>query len=208
MNKAIKEMKPYMVREYGTDMGIAIISKAQSIWENLCKENNKDPKALKKHTENNMFPCISLYKAMEQCGIEKDQALEYLDKSWSERAQKGADQLATIFKIPGLYKLYPGIFEKVAKKSYGEQAGFKAKFYNMGKGRCKFDMIKCPFCETCEKYGCKELTKCFCHVDDVNNANLHPKLIWNRSKFMGGGEDYCDFDIYVKDRKGEDHESV
>ena len=85
----------------------------------------------------------------------------------------------------------------MAKKQYGPAAGFEAKFYSMGKDRCKFDMVKCPFCQVCNRYGCPELTQCFCHVDDVNNENLHPKLKWNRSQFMGDGGEYCDFDIYV-----------
>ena len=196
-SKAIKEMAQYMIEGYGKELGEKIAVTAEKIWSDLCQENADDPKALKIHTESNMFPCISLYKAMVQCGIQKDQALEYLDKSWSARAKKAANQLAILFKIPGLYKLYPGIFEKVAKKQYGPAAGFAANFYNMGKGRCKFDMTKCPFCDTCQRYGCPELTQCFCHVDDVNNENLHPKLKWNRSKFMGGGGDVCDFDIFI-----------
>lgn len=186
-----------MIAGYGREMGQRIVKTAEKIWADLCAENRNDSRAVKVHTESNMFPCISLYKAMEQNGIPKEDALEYLDKSWSARAKKGADQLAMIFKIPGLYKLYPAIFEKVAKKQYGPAAGFEAVFYDKGKGHCKFDMVKCPFCETCARYGCPELTKCFCHVDDVNNENLHPKLKWNRSQYMGGGGELCDFDIFV-----------
>ena len=195
--KAIKQMEPYMVEGYGDELGKKIVIRADEIWAEMCAENKDDPKALKVHTESNMFPCISLYKAMEQCGLPKDEALEYLDKSWSARAKVAADQLAMVFKVPGLYKIYPAIFEMVAKKKYGSAAGFAANFYEMGKGHCKFDMIKCPFCEGCKRYGCPELTKCFCHVDDINNENLHPRLKWNRSKFMGGGGDVCDFDIFV-----------
>ncbi len=59
-------------------------------------------------------------------------------------------------------------------------------------------MTKCLFLDTCSKYGCPELTQCFCHTDDIKNADLHPNLCWNRTQFMKNGGAFCDFDIYVK----------
>ena len=200
-NKALKESEPFILECWGEDKGSRIMELSYTRLEQLCRENSKDVKAVKTHTENNIFPCMSLYESMQECGIAADEALDFLDMLWSRRAEPGAASISKILKIAGLYKLYPAIFKFVAKNQFGVAAGFQAKFYDCGKGRCKFDMTKCLFCETCKRYGCPELTKCFCHVDDVNNGNLHPRLCWNRTQYMGGGGDLCDFDIFVIDKK-------
>lgn len=195
--KALKEAEPILAEQWGAEKTAVIMKDAHRRYEELCKENASDSKALKKHTEENMFPCMSIYEALQKNGIAKEKALEFMDMCWSKKAQSGAKSMKKMLKPFGLYKLYPRMFQWVAKNQFGEKAGFEAVFYDCGKHRCKFDMKKCVFCEICEKYGCPELTKCFCHVDDVNNGGLHPDLIWNRTKCMGEGQDLCDFDIYV-----------
>ena len=166
-------------------------------WEELCQKNQTVCKEKKSHLIDNIFPCISYYKALQMNGIPAQEALRFLDESWSFRAQKNADNTKKLLRFGGLYKLYPAMFQWVAKHQFGVKAGFSAKFYSCGKTRCKFDMTKCLFLDTCQAYGCPELTKCFCHTDDINNTNLHPNLCWNRTQFMGKGDALCDFDIYV-----------
>ena len=198
-NKALKETEPLLCRQWGNDIGEKIMQSSQIRLEQLSRENVSDPKAVKNHTEKDIFPCISLYESMQKEGIDRKEALEFLDRTWSSRAEEGANSLKSILKIPGLYKLYPAMFQWVAKNQFGTAAGFQAEFYDCGKYRCKFDMKKCLFYDTCRRYGCPELTQCFCHVDDVNNKGLHPGLCWNRTQCMGEGGEFCDFDIFVKD---------
>ena len=183
---------------WGSEIGEKVENDALSRFEELCHENAEDNKEVKNHTEKNIFPCISLYEALQKNGISQEDALTFLDETWSERAKAGASQLRKTLKIAGLYKLYPAMFHFVAKNQFGTKARFSAKFYDCGKHRCKFDMTKCLFLDTCRKYNCPELTQCFCHTDDINNADLHPRLCWNRTQYMGGGGEYCDFDIFVK----------
>ena len=200
-NKAFKEMEPLFCERWGKEKTEQIMKIASQRFSWLCQQNIADSKAVKQHTEKNLFPCISLYESMQKCGIPKEEALDFLDISWSKRAEKGANSTRKILKFAGLYKLYPAIFKWVAKNQFGTAAGFQADFYDCGKQRCKFDMKKCLFCDTCERYECPELTKCFCHVDDINNKDLHPRLCWNRTQFMGEGKDFCDFDIFVQEEK-------
>ena len=37
--KVIRQMGPYMKREYGTEMAMNILETADQIWEKLCREN-------------------------------------------------------------------------------------------------------------------------------------------------------------------------
>ena len=192
-----------ILKKWGSEKTKIIMKDAYGRLEELCSENAADSKALKVHTEENMFPCMSIYESLQKHGVPKEEALEFMDQSWSKKAEPGAQSMKKMLKPFGLYKLYPRMFQWVAKNQFGEKAGFEAVFYQCGKHRCKFDMKKCVFCDICKKYGCPELIKCFCHVDDVNNDGLHPRLIWNRTQCMGDGGDFCDFDIYVSGYNNE-----
>ena len=187
-----------LVKAYGREAAGQIMPRVQKEFEALCAENAQEPKAVRAHTWESVYPCIAFYRALQQEGIKKEDAYTFLFDAFAARAEKGAAQMRTLFKLPGLYKLMPFFWKVVTKSSYGEAAGFKYSFYPTGRDRVKFDMTECTYCRTFERYGCRELTSIFCHLDDVNNENLHPKLLWNRSKTMGAGADCCDFDVIVK----------
>ena len=196
-SKAMKEVAELVGQHWGEEFSQNVIDDADARWQELCAENSSACKAKKAHFIDNIFPCISYYEALQKHGIPQQEALEFMDECWSRRAQKGAESMRSMLRFCGLYKLYPMMFRFVAKQQFGSKAGFAANYYDCGKDRCKFDMTRCLFLDTCTKYGCPELTQCFCHTDDINNENLHPRLCWNRTQFMGNGGDLCDFDIYV-----------
>ena len=199
MKDAMREMSAIITECWGGDFCDVVMSDAEGLLRTMIDENAGDPKAVRRHTETDIFPCISLYRALQGRGIPADEALAFLDDSWSRRAQEPARRMGRMLRFAGLYRLYPSMFRFSAKKGFGEAAGFEARFYDCGRRRCRFDMTRCLFMDTCRRYGCPELTQCFCHVDDVNNADLHPRLCWNRTRYMGKGDDVCDFDIYVRE---------
>ena len=194
------ETKPYLLEQYGREKTERILSAASGIFKGLCADHGQQTKAVKAHTVKVLYPTISLYRAMQAAEIPAGEALSFLDRTCSLRAEPKAASMRAMLKIPGLYKKMPAIFKWVTRHQFGEAAGFQATFYNLGKGRCKFDMTKCLYCDICRQEGCPELTKCFCHTDDVTDGNMHPRLLWNRSKVMGEGGDVCDFDLIVTEK--------
>ena len=60
-------------------------------------------------------------------------------------------------------------------------------------GVWRIDMTKCPYHDACVEHGCPELCPCFCDSDDIAYDDLHPKLLWRRTKTLGRGGDCCDF---------------
>mgnify|MGYP002674773735 FL=1 len=60
------------------------------------------------------------------------------------------------------------------------------------------DMIKCPYHDACVHYGCPELCPCFCDSDDITYNDLHPDLLWRRTKTLGRGNDCCDFCLKLR----------
>lgn len=101
-------------------------------------------------------------------------------------------------KIPGLYKLVPRFFAKMTKSSFGEECGFRADWIRTEQEEMCFDMLACPYQDTCVKYGCPEIVAGFCRADDEAYGHMHPKLKWGRTKTLGQGGDCCDFRLTIE----------
>ena len=199
-SKVLKEVLPLMETEYGLGVARSAYCMAEMRFSQLCRENAGDPKAVRKQTVFNLYPCLALYESLRQAGVKDQDALSFLDRVWSLRAIGQAHSIRQLLKIPGLYRLMPWIYRKITLKQFGQAAGFQATFYDLGNRRCKFDMTRCLYCDRCQKYGCPELVPCFCHTDDVTSGSMHEKILWNRTKTMGEGGDVCDFDIIVTEK--------
>lgn len=78
-------------------------------------------------------------------------------------------------------------------KSFGTDAGFEYEFPESNGNEARFNIVRCPYYETCKRYGCPEITTAFCDGDDAGYGNLHPKLIWGRTKTIGRGDECCNF---------------
>lgn len=65
-------------------------------------------------------------------------------------------------------------------------------------GVWRIDMTKCPCHDACVHYGCPELCPCFCDSDDITYNDLHPDLLWRRTKTLGRGNDCCDFCLKLR----------
>ena len=197
-NLVLADFGPKVISALGRERGEAAVQQARARYARLCAENAGDPKALKPHTEERIFPTIALHEALQAAGWSREESRKFLYDAWADLADRQVAPLRKIMKFPGLYRLMPAGWHVVTRLSYGEKAGFRFHFYKVGGKRVKFDMLRCPYCLTCEKYGCPELVTAFCHTDDISNENLHPRLVWNRSKTLGEGGDCCDFDVIVK----------
>lgn len=160
----------------------------------LFEENASASKALQVHL-NEILPCIAFYEILQKENG-KEKALELYDEWAFDELEKTAVKFRKIMKL-GIYKIAPFIFDKSIDKFFGPAAGFKNNRVEDSVGFAR-DMVVCPYVETCKKYGCPELTQFFCKSDDVVYSELHPKLVWNRTKTLGRGGDCCDFRLYLK----------
>ena len=157
-------------------------------------------RALRKHLLD-ILPCIAFYEEL----IEKEGSREKafaLCKEWSlSEMEKTAKALQNLMKVPGMYRLAPKIFDILIDQMYGVEAGFISKKVDKQQGFAR-DTIICPYLSACKKYGSPELTQLFCDVDDICYGDLHPKLVWARTKTMGRGGDCCDFRLYIDESRG------
>ncbi len=150
-------------------------------------ENTDAPKEKQRHLEGQILPGIAVYETLKTVMTPEEtfRTVHGYVEAYALSAQK---MLVGLLHLPGLYRLVPGISARMVHKIFGEAAGFAAKEYQTAGGVMRIDMVKCPYHETCVRYGCPELCACFCDSDDIAYDNMHPKLLWHRTKTLGRGE--------------------
>ena len=197
-NQYLNEIVPHLADKYGTAQAETLISSALKHYDAICAENADEPAAYDMHTKQRIYPAIASLKAMTEAGIDRQEAIDFLCEYYCWRASGKAVSLKKALKLPGLYKLMPLLFKKLTPKMFGEPAGFKSIWHDDPKWELSFDMVKCPYRDKCTAYGCPELCRGFCEADDVCYGDMHPKLVWGRTKTLGKGGDCCDFRMAVK----------
>lgn len=162
----------------------------------LLEENKDANKALHNHLRQ-ILPCIAFYEILIDHEGSRDKAMNTYEQWTMNEMEKFRTSMQKLLKIPGLYRLVPGIFDYMMDKMFGAEAGFQQKTVPGAVGFAR-DTVQCPYLQTCEKYGYPELTQYFCNSDDISYGNMHPKLVWARTKTLGRGDDCCDFRLYIK----------
>lgn len=165
----------------------------------LRAENADASKEKQRHLENQILPGIAAYETL-QTVMPKEEALQTVHGYVEQKAWRMKKALLKLMRLPGLYRLVPGMFSRYTPKFFGVTAGFAATDIQTIGGVWRIDMTKCPYHDTCVRYGCPELCHCFCDSDDITYDGLHPRLYWHRTKTLGRGNDCCDFCLKLWDR--------
>jgi len=193
----LKDIAPYLRTKYGIDRADAIVTSAWRCYDRICAENADEPKAYDMHTKERIYPAIACFQAMIDAGIERQEAIDLLCDFYLKRASGKAKSLKRLMRVPGLYRLIPRLFNKLTPKMFGNAAGFQSLWHDDPEWDLCFDMLKCPYHDKCNAYGCPELCRSYCEADDVCYGDLHPRLVWGRTKTLGKGGDCCDFRMKV-----------
>ena len=199
MQRLIRAVCAIAAEDIGKESAERIAEAAQKRYEELCKENSGDSKALRAHTYSRIYPGIAVYEALRKEGIGSEKAVWYVREYFQRVAAKLEPHIQRSLKIPGLARRIPKIFLKMTQKAFGADAGFEYEFPESQGNEIRANMVRCPYFETCRRYGCPEITVAFCDSDDATYGNMHPKLIWGRTKTIGHGGDCCDFLLEYKE---------
>ena len=169
-------------------LNAAFDARLQTLWA----ENAGASKEKKRHLAHQILPGIAAYEVL-QTVMPKEEALQTIHGYVEQLARNTHKYLAAMLRIPGLYRVVPGLFVKSTRTAFGPAAGFALTERRTDRNTWCVDMTKCPYHDTCVQYGCPELCPCFCDSDDITYDGLHPKLLWRRTKTLGRGNDCCDF---------------
>lgn len=173
-----------------------IKAEADRRFRQLTEENRNIPKALKQHTETNIFPAIAAYKTLLEHGLEPEAACDVIRRFFVEICGVMFKPVSWYLHIGGLYHRYPAGMVRHSLRDFSPEAGFA---YRMPETEnpavARFDIVSCPYHAMCEKYDCLELNPAFCDSDYAKYGHLHKKLKWARIGTIGKGAPCCDFRI-------------
>lgn len=172
----------------------ALEKRMAELWE----ENADASPQERSHLESQIIPGIAAYQVL-QTVLPKEEALSTLHGYVEERAWKLRKAILRLLRLPGFYRLVPGLFAKGTRKLFGPAAGFAAKELEVTKSVWRIDMTRCPYHDACVRYGCPELCPSFCDSDDITYGGLHPRLLWRRTETLGWGGGRCDFCLRLRE---------
>ena len=195
--KYMRNMVPELKEKYGEEKARKILANAERRYAALLEENTDDPPAYSGQKRERIYPSIALFHALADAGMEREEAAAFVTGYYRRLAERAAPVIRTVLKIPGLYRLVPKLFFDTALKHCVPEAGFLSENRFLSKTEMHFDMVKCPYQDSCVRYGCPELVKGFCDTDDICYGNMHRRLFWGRTKTLGHGDARCDFKLRI-----------
>lgn len=193
MQRLIKTTCTIAAEDLGKEKTQRIAKAAQKRYKELLIENAGDSKALRKHTFRRIYPAIAVYEALKAESVEPEKAVWYIREYFQRFAASFVPHLRRVIRWFGLAQKVPKLFMNFSLKGFGPEAGFEYEFPGTNGNEARFNIVQCPYFETCRRYGCPEITRAFCDGDDAGYGDLHPKLFWGRTKTIGRGGDCCDF---------------
>lgn len=142
---------------------------------------------------------IAVYEALRAEGITQEKAVWYIREYFQRFAAKRVPLFQWAIKTFGLARKFPRLFKSGIEKSCTSSAGFAFEYPESHGNEARLNIVSCPYYEITKKYGCPEITAAYCDSDDAGYGNLHPQLIWGRTKTIGHGGDCCDFLLEYKE---------
>ncbi len=191
--KQQKQIKTFLVEEFGADRGKALFERQEDILARLLESIENKSKEQRRTLVQTILPRIALYQALSQETLPGEDA-EATMRNYMQTivaAEKHAST-AKLEAIPGFYFLYSKIFLRVMRTS-----DLWESTQTYGKDHFEATITKCLWHTACVEAGCPGLCRLFCDVDDVTYGGLK-KLGFSRTKTLGYGEDCCDFHFFKK----------
>ena len=191
--KQQKQIKDFLIEEFGIDKGNIVFSKQEEILNEIIKNVKGKSKNQRKTLIETILPRIALYKAMLKNDLANDEVYEHMQKYMIDIVAKQKHlSMQKLEKVPCFYFLYSNIFLRVVRKTDLWESTQKHN-------KNSFDVImkKCLWHTACIENDCDKLCHLFCDVDNITYGELG-KIGFSRTKTLGYGGDCCDFHFYKK----------
>ena len=191
--KQQKQIKDFLIEEFGIDKGNIVFSKQEEILNEIIENIKGKSKNQRKTLIETILPRIALYKAMSKSDLENDEVYEHMQKYMIDIVAKQKHlSMQKMEKVPCFYFLYSNIFLRVVRKT---DLWESAQKHN--KNSFDVTMKKCLWYTACIENDCDKLCHLFCDVDNITYGELE-KIGFSRTNTLGYGGDCCDFHFYKK----------
>lgn len=191
--KQQKQIKAYLIEEFGNEKGVSLFAKQEKMLHELIENTKNKTENQMKTLIQTILPRIALYKVLLNEEFSKEEVHHYMQKYMIEKiAAKKHASTAKMELVPGFYSIYSHIFLKIMRTTDLQENEQKH-----GKDYYDVTIKKCLWHTACVENGCEELCRLFCDVDDVTYGGLK-KIGFTRTKTLGYGGDCCDFHFFKK----------
>ena len=143
-----RNIKKELVKKYGNSVAEQIWQKAGTNLEELSRQYEHLPKAVKLHTDGNMFRNAAVYMAIKE--YDPEDALNILDEGVKKEGARVAKLLSILLHIPGMKVVMLRVFSRMLTSFFGEDAQFKSIRHCNSDMEISFDIIQCPYCKYSE----------------------------------------------------------
>ena len=188
-----KQIEKWLIKAVGKKAGSRISTVQKRIFnECISKLSGRTPNQMKTLTAT-IIPRIALYKAVQQDNELSGKAYELTRKYMIEviGRQKHAST-SFLEKFPGFYRAYSKTFLKIMRTT-----NLQVSTQKEGMDYYDITITNCLWHNACVEFGCPELCRAFCEVDDITYGGLN-KLGFTRTQTLGMGGTCCDFHFYRK----------
>lgn len=191
--KQQKQIKAFLVGEFGKDRGCSLFDRQSNMLSTLIKNTRNKSKNQMKTLIGTILPGIALYKVLSEEDLSEETVTTYMEKYMFDHvAANMHSSMKKMEIIPGFYFLYSTIFLRVMRHT-----DLQESVQSHGKDYFDVTITKCLWRIACAENGCPQLCHIFCDADNVTYGGLK-KLAFSRTKTLGHGKDCCDFHFYKK----------
>lgn len=180
-------MKNFLINEFGKEQGEKIYKQQQEKFYAFVKQSKGTSKNQLKTLKNHILPRIALYHVLQEIPMDKEKALQIVEKYFLQEVQKIVNLVHKTEKLPCFYKIFRIAFNKVLKAD-----NWKLSIEQNDNKAMTFTIKKCLWYDTCVKHNCPEMCTMFCKSDYMCYGSMK-KISFERTQTLGMGGEYCDF---------------
>jgi len=187
-----------VAKELGRDESHRVGELTSSIYADLIRNRTvPEDGVLQFHLDKYILSGLSLYRALQESRVGKEQALTLVDRAFETWAIRARNLLRIPGRLPFCFFFMRLLTRKILSAGFPEK-GWKIEWKEVSKERIAFNMESCYYLDILKSYGAPELVPLYCRVDDVVFESFSPHIRWNRTKTLGRGNDCCNFEFSTR----------
>lgn len=197
------QYKKNLIIQLGKSQGTNVYDKFLIVYNKLYSNREiYENKALNRHLVRNILPGIALYEAFFNYSHTKQEAIDLFKIFNRILYAKTSIFYKCLGKFPMFFRLLRLLSARTMSVTYPCE-GWTTKWIENSSSKIAFDVSRCFYKDTLEKYDREELLPCFCGIDDELYENISNHVKWQRTQTLGRGGKICDFRFIAKEEKYE-----
>ncbi len=188
-----KRWKTVMARQRSPAEAASFLARVQARYEELISQAaSYSNRALRIHFEDNILPAVAAYSILMMDGVEKDSALELLDRLLEASLESQRRMYRFWGRFQFFFDMVKLVLKPMMKMQYPEEE-WKVEWIDFTPDMAGLNYHACFYMNRLSEYGLAELTPHFCRLDDFLAAQAAPSLRLERTQTIGRGGSMCDF---------------